>query len=340
MDEPQYGHLSIEVYADVLAHVRHFGRREQSEVLRRLGVSEVDWELAVRGWTEALSEEAAQELEVLSRRFAGAFAVARARLKKEAPSIPSLVPLPGRTAAPEEESAPPIEQVLPEPQPAQALPPWPATTSKPVAPPPPLPNVPPMIPRGMRHFMSLGATTGPITDGVIRTPLPFTAAPAEKAMENAVAHAEATQGPEIAARGLDGATADISGAVPKGHAVPFSGVPATAPPILNETSELPAAARNRPVIPFRDGVTAEDRKPIDDVPAISLEQYASLCVELQLHPERKQEVLHRYRLIDEQWGKLNAAWTRRLSSDPELRNNWNQAQDVYRAWLLKGRTGG
>jgi hypothetical protein len=68
-------------------------------------------------------------------------------------------------------------------------------------------------------------------------------------------------------------------------------------------------------------------------PSFSLEQYASLCVEIRRDPTRAGDVLRRYYLSTEQHRRLDAHWRPRLAEDAALRARWEQACATYDAWL-------
>jgi hypothetical protein len=90
--------LTLERYAEVMAHVRHFPRADRAELFARLDLTGQRWESAIFAWTEALAEESAREEEALSILFGTTFARTRARLKKEQPTLPSLGVLPEEKA--------------------------------------------------------------------------------------------------------------------------------------------------------------------------------------------------------------------------------------------------
>lgn len=58
-------------------------------------------------------------------------------------------------------------------------------------------------------------------------------------------------------------------------------------------------------------------------PAMSLENYAALCVELAMYPVHRVEVLRRYSIDEAQRGQLDAFWSPRVQMDPQLRAAWD-----------------
>lgn len=70
------------------------------------------------------------------------------------------------------------------------------------------------------------------------------------------------------------------------------------------------------------------------VPPLTVEQYASLCVELTASPERAAETLSRYRITPAQKDLIDNHYRDRFAKDPGLRAAWDQAYLTYREWYL------
>ncbi|WP_437671180.1 hypothetical protein [Sorangium sp. So ce131] len=68
--------------------------------------------------------------------------------------------------------------------------------------------------------------------------------------------------------------------------------------------------------------------------SLSIEQYASLRVELDLNPIRCGEILVRYRITQDQWQHIHNHWTQRLAENSNVRAAWERAYSVYKAWIL------
>ncbi|AUX42703.1 uncharacterized protein SOCE26_041360 [Sorangium cellulosum] len=409
------GGLTLERYAEIMAHVRHFPRARSPEVLERLGLTEARWEDIVLAWTDALAAESALEEEALSRRFGTAFVATAARLKKEQPALPSLGLLPEERASAPAAGAGAVEgerggegerEALPTAAPAPtaprierpsyaiaaaqspptaaapgvAVPPVvpPAVVSPPAAAPAPAvvsppaaapgaavpPVVPPAmvppaivrppvdpsaVPVGMRQFSSI-QQTHPVADAGKGAALPFeTPSPGAPppVAERAASPAEAAAGPRRAAP-VGRETEDISSVMAnlrqQGTVLPFApsakpAQPARAPetvqaPRAPETAQAPRAPETaRP--PQGPPAAAPAGSAGPSSPTLSLEQYASLCVELTLHPGRVEETLKRYRINEEQRAKLDAYWQARIAGDPGVASAWKRAYVFYRDWLLK-----
>jgi hypothetical protein len=66
---------------------------------------------------------------------------------------------------------------------------------------------------------------------------------------------------------------------------------------------------------------------------LTLEQYASLAVELGERPERRAEILSRYRVAPAAFEPLCSAWQRRLAEDTGMRDRFERGCAEYRRWL-------
>jgi hypothetical protein len=68
-------------------------------------------------------------------------------------------------------------------------------------------------------------------------------------------------------------------------------------------------------------------------PFLSIEQHASLSVELNLAPRNAADALARYRLNAAEKDALDAYWRQRMEGDPTLRAAWERAYRLYETWL-------
>ena len=75
------------------------------------------------------------------------------------------------------------------------------------------------------------------------------------------------------------------------------------------------------------------------VPELTVEQYASLCVEIALSPDRLDYTLYRYHITAEQRAALDTHWRARFAAEPALRAAFAQAFAAYRN-MLTSRQGG
>lgn len=346
--------ITLDRYAEVMAHVRHFPRSNAAEVILRLGLTEPQWEAATLAWTDALAEESAREEEALSRRFGAVFVETKARLKRDQPALRSLGGLPGELASDAPAGAgkggtsmPPAVVVVPGIVPQPDLPsfmiaaPSPGlvrdpsseaiaagqAAQVPAAAPPADPLS--LVPVGMRGFTSLQGTQAASPDAGKKPALPF-AAPAPGASPPAVERdtsAAKSAGRSEKAAPVGGETEDISAVVAslrsKGAVLPF--------PIPAQAAPAPTPASAGQSSPERHSAGAMG----SSTPGLSLEQYASVCVELSLHPAKAEETLRRYRLTEDQRAKLDAYWQARIASDPGVAAAWNHACAVYRDWVQR-----
>jgi hypothetical protein len=72
-------------------------------------------------------------------------------------------------------------------------------------------------------------------------------------------------------------------------------------------------------------------------PELTLPQYASLRVELQLSPEQETAILGRYRATPGARSALDAHWRRRFEADPLSRMEFARAYAAYLGWLRQPR---
>ncbi len=149
-------------------------------------------------------------------------------------------------------------------------------------------------------------TTGDISAALRAPALPFADA------------APRVQKSKLAGRAFFGQAADLRAAV----AMASKPGPA-APPEPN----LTAAQGKVPAPP----ISAPPQAP----PSLSLEQHASMSVELGLWPNRAAQILARYRLTPETKAAIDAHYRAQIAQAPELRAAWQRGYDAYYAWIAK-----
>ena len=325
--------LTMGDYAAVLAYLSHYPGERRSDVLARLEVTEGEWTRADKRWPVAMIQELLDENRSLSDAFNDAFVSVKRRLKKEKPDIESLTPLrPSASAAkplvaiaepPALPASAHAAPVFAPPAPVFAPPAPVFARPAPVFAPSALISAPPapvvafdhesVVPVGMRNFKSLEGTNA-VVDAAPAPALPFRAPVSGE--PSAMAKPEPRS---LVPAGMRGFTS-LSGTqgvspLPASPALPFAG--AKGPP--------PAPPPPPPIV----------GKPASDLPSLSVEQYASLCVELELEPERTAETLQRYRLTPELRASLDAAWRERLAQGSGLYAAWSQAVTRYKTWKLQ-----
>ena len=138
---------------------------------------------------------------------------------------------------------------------------------------------------------------------------------------------------------------------PEGAAtLPFGGAPS-----VEFMASLAAPARGAPppaggtTLPVGIDLMAEAKTalPFEKPPAapakrvtmrLTLEDYAAVCVELALYPDRSQEVMKRHHLPDEATMRaIDADWQRRLAAHPDTHQRWSELYAAYRDRLLRSR---
>jgi hypothetical protein len=77
--------------------------------------------------------------------------------------------------------------------------------------------------------------------------------------------------------------------------------------------------------------------PVDTPPMLTVEQYASLTIDLLLEPGRARETLRRYHLTQAQKELLDAGWQARFAANPAAKTGFDAACSAYRAWKLQNR---
>jgi hypothetical protein len=128
--------------------------------------------------------------------------------------------------------------------------------------------------------------------------------------------------------------------VPKGPALPFakSASPQANDPKRKKLGDLSfgiAIPKNLPPARAAAKAAAEPSKAAE--PSLTLEQHASLCVELAVSPERAAETLQRYRISAEQKAHLDAHYRQKVAESPDARAAWDRAYQAYHAWLARSR---
>jgi hypothetical protein len=130
---------------------------------------------------------------------------------------------------------------------------------------------------------------------------------------------------------------------PAAPALPF--VEGDAPPEIaapsGEAEPKPATSRGGtalvveaprgPALPFAGDAEPAAAKPAAALPSLTIQQYASLCVELETGVEA--EVLARYRISPEERAALDEDFSRRFKQAPAQKRTWERACETYRAWL-------
>lgn len=134
------------------------------------------------------------------------------------------------------------------------------------------------------------------------------------------------------AHGSIDATGYAQALAPAEGALPFQGGAGQAPaPAANQ---LPAHADTGATVAAGE-LKADDLFP-EQTPEMTLEQYASLCVERALRPGQEGQVAARYRIMTEAaLRQLDEQWRGRFAQQGELYQRFQQAYAQYQAWLQR-----
>lgn len=296
--------VRLDRYADILAHVMHFGTDRAEEVVARFGLSLERWRSIDKAWTSELALGMKRQQREQALRFSAAFHGRRQRLVRQHPPLDSIGDASQKADPDLPESPPPNVATQPSGVPSFML--VPAT---PPSAPPPASSSP--WARGVPITMpavSPAITPAP-APAPSSKPLPFLEGiPASAALQSAVEHAHAIQG------------APSPAVVPIGMTAPAS-------------DDISTIARK--ILPFTKQSPSEP-PPSREV-ELTLEQHASLHVDLEMMPEQEAETLRRYGLSAKQHARLDEDWEARIALDPRLAAAWQQAIAQYRAWLSSTR---
>lgn len=290
--------LSLDRYAELAAVIGQFGPERRAEVLARMGVHFGDYEVTVEKWTEAFDAELAHAKTGLSLRFTLALSRAWDRLRTERPSLDSLGPLP---RAADLDPAPPALE-------AQA----PAISGSEC----PAPPIHVLQAPNTRPFDAPCLVSGPRA-------LPNTLHDSVQVVGKGAGLLVETAGPPMEpppsalpfrARGHDPTEAE--------RAMVFEAPRPTPAGFLGETALAPTSSSVPSLPPLPPGT-----------PALTLEQYTSLRVELSVFNDRIPAVLTRYGVTPSGREALDAHWRVRFAEDPGSRLLFARAYAQYIAWL-------
>lgn len=136
---------------------------------------------------------------------------------------------------------------------------------------------------------------------------------------------------------------------PRAPELPFAvparpGVPVKPNKLAKMSLDLRAARDRKAPAPEPQRASEPPRTPEpraaalqQQAPALTLEQHASMMVEIAMAPERALEVLGRYRLTPEGKRAVDGHYRERLAASPEAKAAWDRAYQAYYAWLVASR---
>lgn len=95
---------------------------------------------------------------------------------------------------------------------------------------------------------------------------------------------------------------------------------------VGETGAAPAIDAAPSTLPFRR---------TDASLAWTMEQLASISAELSVSPDKKDEILRRYKVDEPAWQRLQGELQRRVAGDPRERERFQALFTEFRQWLLQ-----
>ena len=308
--------IPVARYAEILAHVVHFGAGRKANVVERFGYSLEAWRELDHAWNNGIAAGTSLEQPAQILAFSATFHQHRLRLAEQKPTLESIAiqqvtnrrpPEPSLPTTPTQSSGVPTfmlaeaARAAAPPTPAGASP-WAAYAT---------PHVePPMAPTNQAPLPA-PVPVQPLSAKSPTEPLPFVQGiAAEIALQSAVEHAQKVQGSTSPAPAASlGSTKAL------------------------EDNDISAIARR--VVPFGGSSIQTDARPARD-PELTLEQHAALYIELELYPGRKAEILQRYGLTPSQHARIDAGWDAQLTLNHKLAAAWQQAAEKHRTRLLGG----
>jgi hypothetical protein len=100
------------------------------------------------------------------------------------------------------------------------------------------------------------------------------------------------------------------------------------------TLDVEKRSKKSPTLPFLMPEPPASRPPEPEQALLSLEQHASLCVELALQPDRTVAILLRYQITQDHKARADAYWRERARAEPDVEAAWARAFETYRKWFL------
>jgi hypothetical protein len=240
----------------------------------------------------------------------------------------------------------PVREALPfaakSAAPAPAQPP-PTTTAAPVppaAPAPPRPMPPVVKPASGLNATAIGATS-PVREALpfaakgappAATPLPKVM-PIPKQLGSTV---DAVVSPFAAALPFAAKEAAAPPRPPPAATPPAPSPPAPSPPAPPRAPEpvaVPAPRASEPAAAPPPRAPEAAAPPADAIAGLTLHQYASLCVELQLFPHAVEAVFARYKLVTRQERlRVDLSWQEHLRRSPAVYAEWQRLYQHFTAF--------
>jgi hypothetical protein len=316
--------LSLEQYAEVLGRVHELDGAARHKALLGFGLSEAVWQAEADRWAAQLLDDMDSEREERLMSFALAFeASLRAQDASRHDGLRAPSTSDGPCTMPSANITRP--QTAPPPSDAEA----PAMPFVPAPPPIDLSARPSLLgENGARMSAQSGATRGVDPRWIGRAATPFD--------KDSLVRVIISQSP--AAR--SGATAGVSTNW-QGKALPFvTGGVVEPPHAVDAKVAAPGSGatagvdprwlkqRSTPFDKHDDGRATPSRAS-----SLTIEQYASLCVELAELPHEAAQIRAKYQLqTDEDLAATHETWGRHFSVDAASHGRWQELMQRYRDW--------
>lgn len=362
--------LSFERYAEVLAHMQHFGDPHAVEVRRRLGVTEDSWASSEKHWVDALYRDTGGDKPVLAVSFAKLYGAVSAKLASDKPPLETLgrdaedgealskaeepasaeddAPAPPARVGDAEGAAPDAPPIVAKPETADKASPWAKAdplADAPAAAPPVLRRPPAVQPASVpepeppKAAEQASPPVAPRAPAAVMPPAVVAAAPAptsapatpaanrpEAIDETAMGVLPIADEPLPFKAGSREATRAKLAQNVADSTHTGGGQTAFVPAILSDGNET---------LPFLDVSALKLDEDIRE--RFTLEQYASLCAELAVFPDRRAHTLERYGIGEEAYARLAKAWKGDLNDSPQDKQKFDSLVAHYRNWLTQNR---
>lgn len=354
MDGTKETPVPADRFGEIAAHIAHFKGTRPAEIVERLGLSPPDFESAQRRWVGAVGSDLERDETALATVIGDAFARTRKRLSDEQPTVESLGPLKSELAAP----AP-----APEPVPApviEAEPPAPAVLEAPIPPIAAAPEIPSFLRADTVKPGYRPVESAPVMASPAVFPPPQVAPPLQVAPSPPVAAPAPPPAVRVTPSGIGGTAigediqkiarqilpfgAPKPGAAPAPIKAPEAAARPPTPPVEHERPRLGGTAMamdlpvpRREALPFAGDPKAPAGAPRPaEPPKLTMEQYASLHVDLQNPHADAAAVLRRYGLTPETKRTTDGWFSALFQRDPEKQASFHRACAAYKAWLASG----
>jgi len=366
-----FGGLTLEQYAEVVAHLLHFSAHDQSEVLARFQLDDASFRVVEWGFRIALIEETMQFRTRSLKTFTKTVKATRRQLEDDQPELDAVGRALGEAASDvssnggspsEEPTAAEAEPVEADPVEAEAD----ATSER-------APDMPTYAITAARAAFApparLALPTSVAQAAAEVSPPAMVVHPPAALLEDSAAQPDDAQTAEPASVSvltrLETMTLEVppevdqhTGALPFKAATETDAPGPESPPTLDAETEPPVLTRTSTVLtrtttvvtgtaiapealPFEPTPAAAEDEPLE-LAAVSptgldmtIEQYASLCAETAVDPARSAEIEKRYGLSGNARRELDSNYSERFGEDAALQAKFKQLSERFRAWLVK-----